>query len=193
MTGVPPTLTSDQRAELLATARWAIRERVRGLGSTAGPSRDPRLQAAGAAFVTITRQGQLRGCIGYVDPVRPLVEAVAHSAAAAATADPRFPPVTPEELAHLEIEVSVLSPLRRIDDPSEIQVGTHGLYISQSGRHGLLLPQVATDLGWDRETFLRQTCLKAGLPGDAWRHGAEIQVFSVDHFTDHAPIESPEA
>jgi len=193
VTGVPPTLTSDQRAELLATARWAIRERVRGLGSTAGPSRDPRLQAGGAAFVTITRQGQLRGCIGYVDPVKPLVEAVAHCAAAAATADPRFPTVTPEELAHLEIEVSVLSPLRRIDDPSEIQVGTHGLYISQSGRHGLLLPQVATDLGWDRETFLRQTCLKAGLPGDAWMHGAEIQVFSADHFTDHAPIEPPEA
>jgi len=193
VTGVPPTLTSDQRAELLATARWAIRERVRGLGSTAGPSRDPQLQADGAAFVTITRQGQLRGCIGYVDPVKPLVEAVAHSAAAAATADPRFPTVTPEELAHLEIEVSDLSPLRRIDDPSEIQVGTHGLYISQSGRNGLLLPQVATDLGWDRETFLRQTCLKAGLPGDAWRHGAEIQVFSADHFTDHAPIEPPEA
>lgn len=193
MTGVQLELTSDQRAELLAIARWAIRERVRGLGSTADPSRDPRLQAAGAAFVTITRQGQLRGCIGYVDPVKPLTEAVAHSAAAAATADPRFPAVTPEELAHLEIEISVLSPLRRIDDPAQVQVGTHGLYISQSDRHGLLLPQVATDFGWDRETFLRQTCLKAGLPGDAWRHGAEIQVFSVDHFTDHAPIESPEA
>ena len=193
MTGVQLELTSDQRAELLAIARWAIRERVRGLGSTAGPSRDPRLQAAGAAFVTITRQGQLRGCIGYVDPVKPLTEAVAHSAAAAATADPRFPAVTPEELAHLEIEISVLSPLRRIDDPAQVQVGTHGLYISQSDRHGLLLPQVATDFGWDRETFLRQTCLQAGLPGDAWRHGAEIQVFSADHFTDHAPIEPPEA
>jgi len=193
VTGVPPTLTSDQRAELLATARWAIRERVRGLGSTAGPSRDPRLQAGGSAFVTITRQGQLRGCIGYVDPVKPLAEAVAHCAAAAATADPRFPTVTPEELAHLEIEVSVLSPLRRIADPSEVQVGIHGLSISQSGCHGVLLPQVATELRWDRETFLRQACLKAGLPGDAWRHGAEIQVFTADHFTDHAPIESPVA
>jgi AmmeMemoRadiSam system protein A len=159
----------------------------------AGPCWDPRLQAAGAAFVTITRQGQLRGCIGYVDPVKPLAEAVAHCAAAAATADPRFPAVTPEDLPHLEIEISVLSPLRRIDDISEVRVGIHGLYISQFGQHGLLLPQVATDFGWDRETFLRQTCLKAGLPGDAWRHGAEIQVFSVDHFTDHAPIELPEA
>jgi AmmeMemoRadiSam system protein A len=157
------------------------------------PSRDPWLQAAGAAFVTITNQGRLRGCIGYVDPVKPLAEAVAHCAAAAAAADPRFLAVRPEELAQLEIEISVLSPLRRIDDPSEVQVGIHGLYICQSGLHGLLLPQVATDYGWDRETFLRQTCLKAGLPGDAWRHGAEIRVFSVDHFTDHAPIESPEA
>jgi hypothetical protein len=100
--------------------------------------------------------------------------------------------VTPEELVHLQVEVSVLSPLRRITDPSEVQVGTHGLYISQSDRHGLLLPQVATEFGWDRDTFLRQACLKAGLPGDAWRQGAEIEVFAVDHFTDHAPIESAE-
>jgi AmmeMemoRadiSam system protein A len=128
-----------------------------------------------------------------VDPVKPLAEAVAHCAAAAATGDPRFPPVAAEELAFLEIEVSVLSPLRRISDPSEVQVGTHGLYISRSNQHGLLLPQVATELRWDFETFLRQTCLKAGLPEDAWRHGAEIQVFTVDHFTDDAPIESPEA
>lgn len=191
MTGVPFDLTSEQRAALLAIARRAICERVRGLPSTGGPSRDPRLEAAGAAFVTISQRGQLRGCIGYVDPIKPLREAVAHCAAAAATGDPRFPPVTPEELTHLEIEVSVLSPLRRITDPSEVEVGTHGLYISQSGRHGLLLPQVASEFQWDRETFLRQTCLKAGLPADAWRHGAEIQVFTVDRFTDHAPIESP--
>lgn len=192
MTGVLFELTSDQRAELLAIARRAIRERVRGLRSTGGPSRDLALEAVGAAFVTIHQRGQLRGCIGYVDPVKPLTEVVAHCAAAAATGDPRFPPVSPEELTSLEIEVSVLSPLRRIADPSEVEVGTHGLYISQSGRHGLLLPQVASELRWDRETFLRQTCVKAGLPGDAWKHGAEIQIFTVDHFTDHTPIESPE-
>jgi AmmeMemoRadiSam system protein A len=193
VTDTQPALTPEQRAQLLAIARRAIRERVRGLGSTGSAPRDPKLQAPGAAFVTITRRGQLRGCIGYVDPVKPLAEAVAHCAAAAATGDPRFPPVAAEELAFLEIEVSVLSPLRRISDPSEVQVGTHGLYISRSNQHGLLLPQVATELRWDFETFLRQTCLKAGLPEDAWRHGAEIQVFTVDHFTDDAPIESPEA
>ncbi|HYL81081.1 MAG TPA: AMMECR1 domain-containing protein, partial [Candidatus Acidoferrum sp.] len=82
---------------------------------------------------------------------------------------------------------------RLIDQPSQIHVGDHGLYISQGGRRGLLLPQVASEYGWDRETFLRQTCFKAGLPGDAWRHGAEIRVFTVDHFTEDAPAESPPA
>jgi AmmeMemoRadiSam system protein A len=148
---------------------------------------------AGAAFVTITREGELRGCIGYMNPIKPLAEAVAYCAASAATADPRFPPVIAEELPHLRLEISVLSPLRVIEDPALVQVGIHGLFISQGGRHGLLLPQVATEFGWDRETFLRQTCLKAGLPADAWKHGAEIQVFTVDHFTDDIPVESPES
>lgn len=192
MTGAPPVLTPEQRAVLLARARRAIRDRVRGAQGASTRAEDPVLQAPGAAFVTITREGELRGCIGYIEAIKPLAEAVAHCAASAAIADPRFPPVTPEELPHLRVEVSVLSPLRPIADPKEIRVGTHGLLISQAGRHGLLLPQVATELGWDRETFLRQTCLKAGLPGDAWKHGAEIKVFTVDHFTDDVPVESHE-
>lgn len=190
MTTAPPVLTLEQRTALLAIARRAIRERVRGSMTVTTATADPALQAAGAAFVTLTREGELRGCIGYVDPVKPLAEAVAHCAASAATADPRFPPVTPEELPHLRVEVSVLSPLRPIHDPAGVQVGSHGLFISQSGHHGLLLPQVATEFGWDRETFLRQTCLKAGLPGDAWRRGAAIQVFTVDHFADDTPVEA---
>jgi AmmeMemoRadiSam system protein A len=173
-------------------ARCAIRERARGAQGSCLVPHDPALRAAGAAFVTITRHGELRGCIGYVDPIKPLAEAVVHCAAWAATADPRFAPITPEELPHLRVEVSVLSPLHVIEDPREVQVGTHGLFISQAGRHGLLLPQVATQSGWDRDTFLRQTCLKAGLPGDAWKHGAEIQVFTADHFTDDVPVESQE-
>lgn len=189
MTDAPPVLTPEHRAALLAIARRAIRERARGGHDVIPEADDPALQAPGAAFVTITRDGDLRGCIGYVDPIKPLAEAVAHCAASAATADPRFPPVTPEEFPHLRVEVSVLSPLRVIPDPTAIEVGTHGLYISQAGRHGLLLPQVATEFGWDRDTFLRQACLKAGLPGDAWQRGAEIQVFSVDRFTDDLPIE----
>lgn len=192
MTTAPPVLTPAQRAALLAMARRAIRESVRGVPTGSPPPADPALQVPGAAFVTLTRDGELRGCIGYVEAVKPLAEAVAHCAASAALNDPRFPPVTPEELGHVRVEISVLSPLRRITDPQEIQVGTHGLFISHAGRHGLLLPQVATDFGWDRDTFLRQACLKAGLAGDAWKHGAEIHVFSVDHFTDDVPADAPE-
>ncbi len=189
MNAAPPILTPDQRAILLGRARQAIRDRVRGTRNVSSSLQDAVLQVPGAAFVTIMYKGELRGCIGYVEPIKPLIEAIAHCAEAAAIADPRFPPVTPGELPHLHVEVSVLSPLRPITDPSEIQIGTHGLYISHAGRHGLLLPQVATEFGWDRETFLWQTCLKAGLPGDAWERGAEIQIFSVDHFTDDAPVE----
>lgn len=191
MTAPPPFLTPEQRATLLALAREAIREHVRHDRRVHPTPSEPVLRAAGAAFVTLTRHGELRGCIGYVEAVRPLAEAVAHCAVSAATADPRFPPVTPEELSQLQIEISVLSPLRPVQDPGEVRVGEHGLFIRQGIRHGLLLPQVATEFGWDRETFLRQTCLKAGLPADAWRRGAEIQVFSVDHFSDGAPIEPP--
>ncbi len=186
----PPRLGPEQRGALLSIARRAISEQVRGTHGPRVAATDPVLRAPGAAFVTLTHQGQLRGCIGYVEAIRPLAEAVAHCAASAAVGDPRFYPVMPEELPGLQMEISVLSPLRPIEDPSEVQVGTHGLFVSGEGRHGLLLPQVATEYGWDRETFLRQTCLKAGLAGDAWKRGATISVFTVDHFTDGLPVES---
>jgi len=191
MIPAPAVLTPEQRTVLLALARRAIRGRVRGTVAAARAPTDPALTAPGAAFVTLTRAGSLRGCIGYIRAIEPLAECVAHCAVAAATGDPRFPPVTAEELPHLALEISVLSPLVPIEDPTQVQVGVHGLYISRGGRHGLLLPQVATEYGWDRETFLRQTCRKAGLPDDAWRHGAEIQVFTVDHFTDGLPLDPP--
>jgi AmmeMemoRadiSam system protein A len=191
MIPAPAVLTPEQRTVLLALARRAIRGRVRGTVAAAPALADPALTAPGAAFVTLTRAGSLRGCIGYIRAIQPLAECVAHCAVAAATGDPRFPPVTAEELPHLALEISVLSPLVPIEDPTQVQVGVHGLYISRGGRHGLLLPQVATEYGWDRETFLRQTCRKAGLPDDAWRHGAEIQVFTVDHFTDGLPLDPP--
>jgi AmmeMemoRadiSam system protein A len=157
VTTTPPRLTEQQRAQLLSVARRAIRQRVRGTSGPRAPAVDPALQAPGAAFVTLTYQGELRGCIGYVEAISSLAEAVAHCAASAAADDPRFYPVTAQELSGLHIEISVLSPLRPIEDPSMVQVGTHGLFISGEGRHGLLLPQVATEYGWNRETFLRQT------------------------------------
>lgn len=188
MTYPAQRFTTEQRLELLSIARRAIRDRVYGRAESRPASTDPALCAPGAAFVTLTRAGALRGCIGYVHAIRPLAEAIAHCAASAATEDPRFPPVTARELPDLHIELSILSPLSPAGDPSQIQVGVHGLHISKSGRRGLLLPQVASELGWDRETFLRQVCVKAGLPPDAWRHGADLQVFTVERIEDDRPV-----
>ena len=177
-------LTSEQRAQLLATARRAIRDRVTGRSATVLTPEDPILLAPGAAFVTLTRAGALRGCIGYVHAIQSLARAVAHCAAAAATEDPRFPAVTTSELPDLFLEISILSPLRPITDPTEIQVGLHGIHVSRGISHGLLLPQVATEQGWNYETFLRHACLKAGLPADAWQRGATLQVFTVERVSD---------
>ncbi len=116
-----------------------------------------------SAFVTLKKAGQLRGCIGYIEPHAPLIEAVADNAQSAALRDPRFAPVTPEELPDISIEVSALTPLEPVADVEEIEIGRHGLVISQGPNHGLLLPQVPVEWGWDREEFLEHTCLKAGL------------------------------
>ena len=190
MTDRSQPFTAAQHAELLAIARRAICERVRGLPVSDPIPGDPVLRTPGAAFVTLTQAGALRGCIGYVQAIRPLAETIAHCAASAATSDPRFPAVAARELPHLHLEISVLSPLRRILDPGEIHVGLHGLHISKDERRGLLLPQVATEYGWDRDTFLRQVCIKAGLASDAWRRGAEIQVFTVERIADGLPVEA---
>jgi uncharacterized protein len=126
---------------------------------------------------------ELRGCVGYAVPVAPLYRAVAETARAAAFEDSRFLPVTKEEASRLEVSLSVLSRLFPIH-PEAVEVGRHGLVISQGGRRGLLLPQVPTENGWDRETFLEQSCRKAGLPGDAWRKGASIEAFTAEVFSD---------
>jgi hypothetical protein len=101
--------------------------------------------------------------------------------------------VTIRELSDLQVEISLLSPLRPVRDPGEIHIGIHGLHISKDGHHGLLLPQVATDFSWDRETFLRQVCVKAGLPQDAWRRGADIQIFTVERIEDGRPVGTEDA
>ncbi len=126
---------------------------------------------------------QLRGCVGYPLPIAPLYRAVAETARAAAFDDSRFLPVTPEEASQLEVSLSVLSRLFPIH-PEEVEVGRHGLLISDGIRRGLLLPQVPAEYGWDRETFLEQTCRKAGLPLDAWRKAATIEAFTAEVFSD---------
>ncbi len=137
------------------------------------------------AFVTIHKQGQLRGCIGYIIGVKPLWETVREVAESAALRDPRFPSVSPAELDNLDLEISALSVPRIIHDVAEIQVGVHGIIMRRGYSQGLLLPQVATEYGWDRETFLEHTCMKAGLPTDAWKDSdTEIQIFSAEVFDE---------
>ena len=171
-------LTDDQKDRLLELARTALGEAVRsGKVSEVAESAEA-LKTPCGAFVTLTRRGRLRGCIGHIEAARPLYATVRECARAAALDDPRFDPVTPAELSSLQIEISILSPLVDIA-PHEVEVGRHGLLISDGGRRGLLLPQVAEEWNWNREQFLQETCMKAGLPGDAWQHGARIQAFTA--------------
>jgi AmmeMemoRadiSam system protein B/AmmeMemoRadiSam system protein A len=141
------------------------------------------LQEPRGAFVTLEKNHRLRGCIGFIHATKPLWKTVQEMAESAAFRDPRFTPLTKEEWPAVEVEISVLTPMQEIKDPSRIEVGKHGLYIVKGPYRGLLLPQVATDYGWDRETFLAQTCTKAGLPIEAWKDpDTTIYVFAADVF-----------
>lgn len=178
------TLGADTRRELLRIAREAIAAAVQGRLYRSEAAFVEAEQPAGA-FVSVHHRGELRGCIGQIEARQSLAAAVAQCAASAATRDPRFRPLTMHELQEdTEIEISVLTPMQRIGSPEEIEVGRDGLLIEQGPRTGLLLPQVATEWGWDRDTFLAQTCRKAGLPLDAWKHGAEIYKFQADVFSE---------
>jgi len=139
-------------------------------------------------FVTLTRQGDLRGCIGFPYPYLPLAEAIQQAARAAALEDPRFSPVKAGELPEMELEVTILTVPRMLtcepeDRPGAIAVGKHGIIIKARGGSGLLLPQVATEWGWDAKTFLDHTCQKAGLPAGCWkRKETEVHVFEGQIF-----------
>ena len=128
------------------------------------------------------QKGELRGCIGYMKGDTLLYRVVQEMAVSAATSDPRFPPLTAEELSQIRIEISILSPLRRITDPQQIEVGTHGLMIFKDGRQGVLLPQVPVEQGWNREQFLQGLCQKAGLPANCWRESATLYAFTASVF-----------
>jgi len=175
-------LDHRHRAALIRIARAAIEKTARGKeGEISEPLEAALLRPAGA-FVTLRRQGQLRGCIGLVEPNLPLWQTVKRAAVSAATQDFRFPPLGAKELPRVRLEVSVLSPLERAEDLSTIQVGTHGLVVEQGLRRGLLLPQVAREWGWEREEFLSHTCEKAGLPPLAWEEGASVYRFTAEVF-----------
>jgi len=173
------SLSREEKKELLNLARNAVSEFVKKNGIVPFETYNPHFLSPKGAFVTLKIGGELRGCIGFIEPVMPLGQAVIQAAVYAASEDRRFPPVSTRELPNLSYEISVLTPLRKISDPSVVRVGRHGLVISKQGYKGLLLPQVPVENGWSRQAFLEQACLKAGLPPDAWREGAEIFVFEA--------------
>jgi len=176
-------LTDHDQHRLLAFARRCLEARVRR-------EAPPRVERGGGldlpmgAFVSVHRRGELRGCLGRLEADRAIAENVAHLAAIVADSDPRFTPLHASELFDVAIEISALTPEEEVTDVAEIEIGRHGLIVEQGHHRGLLLPQVATEYNWDRETFLDHTCVKAGLPRDAWRRGARIFKFDAQVFGD---------
>jgi AmmeMemoRadiSam system protein A len=176
-------LLSAERERLLRLARRSLEARVHRQA-------EPDVERGGVmdhlfgAFVTIHRGGELRGCLGRIEGDMPLGEVVRHLAQAVSDSDPRFQPVQPHELAEIEIEISVLTPEREVAAVSDIEVGRHGLIVERGRRRGLLLPQVAAEHGWTRETFLEHACLKAGLTRTAWHEGARLFVFEAEIFAE---------
>lgn len=178
----PGMLTARDREVLLSVARRSLEARVRR-ELLMPPAPDGALDLRCGAFVSIhTRTGGLRGCLGRLQPDAPLAHTVHDLAALVSDSDPRFEPVQTSELEQLDIEISVLTPEQPVASIDEVEVGRHGLIVEHGRRRGLLLPQVPTELGWDRLTFVEHTCLKAGLARDAWQRGARVLVFEADVF-----------
>jgi AmmeMemoRadiSam system protein A len=182
--------TQEERELLLQLAHRSIQAVLdcRELDLT---SPSAHLAEMRGAFTTLHLEGRLRGCIGYVVPTNSLYQTVADTAQAAAFDDPRFPPVTQDEAPQLKVEISVLSRLHPVR-PENVVTGVHGLIVAKGGRRGLLLPQVPVEWHWDRETFLSQTCLKAGLPPDAWMQDIDLQAFTAEVFGEESPAERSE-
>jgi AmmeMemoRadiSam system protein B/AmmeMemoRadiSam system protein A len=177
-------LTEEEKRLLHRIARRAIEDAItQKHEQEPEPNASPALMQKRGVFVTIKKHGRFRGCIGYIKGIKPLCQAVREMVVAAAFHDPRFPPITEGELPDLEIEISVLTPVRQIKSVEEIEVGKHGILIEKGFHSGLLLPQVATEHGWDCKTFLEHCCLKAGLPRDAWQNEkTRICTFSAEVF-----------
>jgi AmmeMemoRadiSam system protein A len=179
-------MNEAQRHTLLTIARDAVKATVTGAPLPNPQSEDPALTAPCGCFVTLNSRGRLRGCIGQFTSDRPLIELVVEMAEASASRDPRFfdNPLTVRDLGTLEIEISVLSPLERTDDPLSLRLGVDGIYIKRGHAAGCFLPQVATETGWSKEEFLSSCCShKAGLPADAWKDPkTEVYLFTAEVF-----------
>jgi uncharacterized protein len=167
-------MDTGRRQRLLELARWTLERWCQGQPwREGGPGLDAgEDQAVDGLFVTLRSEGELRGCIGTLSREPSLESTLRRVAVEAAGSDPRFPPVQADELAHLHIGLSLLSPALALEDPQELEIGRDGLIIQQGGRRGLLLPEVAEELGWDRDRFLAEVCRKAFLPETAWRDPA---------------------
>lgn len=184
--GVEVGLSEKDKETLMHIARATIEHKVEGKKLPEFEVDSPILKEKRGAFVTIHKQGRLRGCIGYIEAIKPLWITIQEMAEAAALNDPRFPPVSSEELPLLDLEISVLTPLRRIKDVNEIQIGKHGIVLKKGYHQGVFLPQVATEQGWDRTTFLNEICYKAGIHDkNCWKgEDAEIYIFSAEVFEE---------
>jgi AmmeMemoRadiSam system protein A len=181
-------LSPELQRTLLTLARETIETYVRTRKMPEVEMDAPELQQKAGAFVTIKTHGRLRGCIGHIRGIKPLYRTVIEMAVAASTQDPRFPAMREDELQDMHLEISVMTPLQRVENPEKIQVGTHGILMQHGFRSGLLLPQVATEHHWDRETFLEHTCLKAGLSPNDWKDpNTEIYIFSAQVFHETEP------
>lgn len=177
-------MNENQKKILLKIARDSIEEYLKNKTLLKPKVEDPALKEKRGVFVTLKNKGELRGCIGYPLPYRPLYSAVAELAIESATSDPRFQPVQLDELDSLEIEISVLTLPKPISSYEEIEIGKHGIIISKGPFRGLLLPQVPVEYGWDLEEYLSHGCMKAGLPSDEWKRGVEIEVFEAEVFSE---------
>jgi AmmeMemoRadiSam system protein A len=183
----PFALTDPEKSELLAIARKSVefvvqKDKLYELPASASAT----LNQERGAFTTLTEHGALRGCIGYTSAIKPLYMTVRDTATHAALHDPRFSPVSASELPSLEYEISVLSPLRRVTDVQQIRIGEHGLLMKNGDSEGLLLPQVPVEQKWDRQTFLEQTCRKAGMRTGCWKdEDTDIFSFTAVVFNEH--------
>ncbi|MGB9907516.1 MAG: AmmeMemoRadiSam system protein A [Candidatus Saccharicenans sp.] len=188
MTEASEFLTPEDQKFLLQLARRSIAHFLKTRQLLEIEVDNPRLKEKQGAFVTLKINGELRGCIGYPLPYKPLYQTIVEMAVAAATEDYRFPPVTEEEIQDLVIEISVLTLPRKVKSPEEVVVGRHGIIISKGYNKGLLLPQVPLEYGWDRETYLSHGCLKAGLPADEWKRGVNLEVFEAQVFSEQDSV-----
>ncbi len=181
-TGVDLHFSAEERALMKGLVKESIESAL--FGRKVKPVQVPaKLKEKMGAFVCLKTHGELKGCIGHIKGFLPLDETIKEMARQAAFHDPRFPPLDESEWKDTEIEISVLTPMQKIDDIKEIEVGVHGIYVEKGLDTGLLLPQVAVEYGWDRTTFLEYACMKAGLPKDAWKmKGTNIYIFSADVF-----------